>query len=57
MKNNRYTFMVSIFVLFGSLTLLLSLFLISNFYLRGLDQSYKMRYYVALAQEKISKIY
>jgi HD-GYP domain-containing protein (c-di-GMP phosphodiesterase class II) len=42
MKNNRYTFMVSIFVLFGSLTLLLSLFLISNFYLRGLDQSYKM---------------
>lgn len=42
MKNNRYTFMVSIFVLFGSLTLLLSLFLISNFYLRGLEQSYKM---------------
>jgi HD-GYP domain-containing protein (c-di-GMP phosphodiesterase class II) len=42
MKNNRYTFMVSIFVLFGSLTLFLSLFLISNFYLRGLDQSYKM---------------
>lgn len=42
MKNNRYTFMVSILVLFGSLTLLLSIFLISNFYLRGLDQSYKM---------------
>ena len=42
MKNNRYTFMVSILVLFGSLTLFLSLFLISNFYLRGLDQSYKM---------------
>lgn len=42
MKNNRYTFMVSIFVLFGSLTLFLSLFLISNFYLRGLEQSYKM---------------
>ncbi len=42
MKNNRYTFMVSIFVLFGSLTLFLSIFLISNFYLRGLDQSYKM---------------
>lgn len=42
MKNNRYTFMVSIFVLFGSLTLFLSIFLISNFYLRGLDQSYKI---------------
>ena len=42
MKNNRYTFMVSILVLFGSLTLFLSLFLISNFYLRGQEQSYKM---------------
>lgn len=42
MRNNRYTFMVSIFILFGSLTLLLSLFLISNFYIRGLSQSYKM---------------
>jgi HD-GYP domain-containing protein (c-di-GMP phosphodiesterase class II) len=34
--------MVSIFILFGALTLLLSLFLISNFYIRGLSQSYKM---------------
>ena len=42
MRNNRYTFMVSIFILFGALTLLLSLFLISNFYIRGLSQSYKM---------------
>lgn len=42
MKNNRYTFMVSILVLFGALTLLLSTFLISNFYIRGLEQSYKI---------------
>ncbi len=42
MKNRRYTFMVSIFVLFSSLTLFLSIFLISNFYLRGLSQSFKM---------------
>lgn len=42
MKNNRYTFMISILVLFGSLTLFLSIFLISNFYIRGLDQSYKI---------------
>lgn len=42
MRNNRYTFMVSIFILFGALTLLLSIFLISNFYIRGLNQSYKM---------------
>ena len=34
--------MVSIFVLFSSLTLFLSIFLISNFYLRGLSQSFKM---------------
>ena len=42
MKNKKYFFMVSIFVLFGSLTFLLSAFLISNFYLRGLNQSYEM---------------
>lgn len=42
MKKNRYTFTISILVLFGSLTLLLSLFLISNFYIRGLSQSYNM---------------
>ena len=42
MRNNRYTFMVSIFILFGALTLLLSIFLISNFYIRGINQSYKM---------------
>uniref|UniRef100_UPI004047A8DF PDC sensor domain-containing protein n=1 Tax=Aliarcobacter sp. TaxID=2321116 RepID=UPI004047A8DF len=42
MKNNRYTFMVSILILFGALTIFLSLFLISNFYTRGLSQSYKM---------------
>ena len=42
MKNKKYTFMVSIFGLFGALTLFLSIFLISNFYTRGLTQSYKI---------------
>jgi HD-GYP domain-containing protein (c-di-GMP phosphodiesterase class II) len=42
MKNSKYTFMVSILILFGALTIFLSTFLISNFYTRGLSQSYKM---------------
>lgn len=42
MKNNKYTFIVSIFILFGALTLFLSISLILNFYIRGVNQSYKM---------------
>lgn len=40
MKNKKYTFMVSILSLFGALTLLLSFFLIFNFYTRGLSNAY-----------------
>ncbi len=42
MKNKKYTFMVSILSLFGALTVILSIFLIYNFYNRGLNNSYKI---------------
>ena len=42
MRNKKYTFMVSILTLFGALTIILSIFLIYNFYNRGLDNSYKI---------------
>ncbi|SFX38754.1 HD domain-containing phosphohydrolase [Marinospirillum alkaliphilum] len=42
MKGQRYTFMVSILALFGCLTLILSIFLISNFYARSLNQAYEL---------------
>jgi HD-GYP domain-containing protein (c-di-GMP phosphodiesterase class II) len=42
MKNKKYTFMVSILSLFGALTLILSFFLIFNFYTRGLNNAYEI---------------
>lgn len=42
MKNKKYTFMLSILSLFGALTVILSIFLIYNFYNRGLANSYKI---------------
>ena len=42
MRNKKYTFMVSILSLFGALTIILSIFLIYNFYNRGITNAYKL---------------
>lgn len=42
MKDNRYTFTLSILTLFGFSTLCLSAFLIGSFYQKSLDQAYQL---------------
>lgn len=42
MKNKKYTFMVSILSLFAALAVILSVFLIYNFYNRGIENAYKI---------------
>ncbi len=49
-KMKKYTFTVSILSLFSAMTLILTFFLISNFYYRGMEHAYK------ITESKITEI-